>query len=202
MARQPQVLYLRYRRIPATPLCSQQFDKEMIDTNHDGQFDFQVFLSSIPNGTAHSNEYVPFVVNLKTNTATQVPFPYETNVLDPAITPDGNSLGGKDTNAFNNSAVLVPVPANMLTQGNGQGAPTAFDYAVVTFDRIGDEVDETPVLQYDAANPGFNVQGGQAPFARSAWNEHPTVQLEELNDAARCSGLVPGIMPTGSGPMS
>ena len=41
-------------------------DKEIfIDTNHDGTFDFQVFLTSIPNGTAHSNEYVPVVVDLK-----------------------------------------------------------------------------------------------------------------------------------------
>jgi subtilisin family serine protease len=140
-------------------------DKEVfIDTNQDGTFDFAVFLSSIPNGTAHSNEYVPFVVNLKTNTATQVPFPYETNLLDPVFNPDG-SVGGKDTNAFNNSAVLVPVPANMLTQGKGLGAPTAFDYVVVTFDRNGNEVDQTPLLHYDAANPGFNVQGGQTePF--------------------------------------
>jgi hypothetical protein len=140
-------------------------DKEIvIDTNQDGTFDFQVFLTSIPNGTAHSNEYVPVVVNLHTGTATQVPFPYETNVLDPVFNPDGNP-GGKDTNAFNNSAVLVPVPANMLVLGNGNGAPTKVDYVVVTFDRNGSEVDETPILHYDAANPGFNVQGGQTePF--------------------------------------
>ena len=51
----------------------------------------QVFLTSIPNGTSHSNEYVPVVVNLHTNTATQVPFPYETNLLDPAIRRTGAS---------------------------------------------------------------------------------------------------------------
>ena len=38
-------------------------------------------------------------------------------------------------------------------------------YAVVTFDRNGNEVDETPVLHYYARTPGFNVQGGQTePF--------------------------------------
>ena len=58
-------------------------------------FDFQVFLTSISERTTHSNEYVPVVVNLHTNTATQVPFPYQTNLLDPVFNPDG-SVGGKD----------------------------------------------------------------------------------------------------------
>jgi hypothetical protein len=36
---------------------------------------------------------------------------------------------------------------------------------VVTFDRNGNQVDQTPLLTYDAANRGFNVQGGQIePF--------------------------------------
>jgi subtilisin family serine protease len=143
-------------------------DKEIvIDSDGDGTFDFQVFLTSIPNGTAHSNEYVPVVVDLHRGTATQVPFPYETNLLDPVFNPDG-SVGGKDTNAFNNSAVLVPVPANMLlaaTAKPGNPAPTAINYVVVTFDRNGNEVDETPLMHYDAVRPGFNVQGGHTePF--------------------------------------
>src|SRR4029077_16041625 len=140
-------------------------DKEIvIDTDQDGTFDFQIFLTSIPNGTTHSNEYVPVVVNLHTNTAAQVPFPYETNLLDPVFNPD-ESVGGKDTNAFNNSAVLVPVPANMLILQARFGAPTKFNYVVVTFDRNGNEVDETPVLTYDARRPGFIVQGGHTePF--------------------------------------
>jgi subtilisin family serine protease len=140
-------------------------DKEIvIDTDQDGTFDFQVFLTSIPNGTSHSNEYVPVVVNLHTNTATQVPFPYETNLLDPVFNPNG-SVGGKDTNAFNSSAVLVPVPANMLILQARFGAPTKFNYVVVTFDRNGNQVDQTPLLTYDARHPGFIVQGGQTePF--------------------------------------
>jgi subtilisin family serine protease len=140
-------------------------DKEIvIDTDQDGTFDFQIFLTSIPNGTSHSNEYVPVVVDLHANTATQVPFPYETNVLDPVFNPDGNA-GGKDTNSFNNSAVLVPVPANMLILQARFGAPTKFNYVVVTFDRSGNLVDQTPLLTYDARHPGFIVQGGQTePF--------------------------------------
>ena len=145
-------------------------DKEIvIDSDGDGTFDFQVFLTSIPNGTSHSNEYVPVVVDLHRGTAAQVPFPYETNLLDPVFNPpDGSTVGGKETNPFNNSAVLVPVPANMLlaaTAKQGNPAPTVINYVVVTFDRNGNEVDETPVLHYDARRPGFNVQGGQTePF--------------------------------------
>ena len=38
-------------------------------------------------------------------------------------------------------------------------------YVVVTFDRNGALVDQTPLLTYDAANRGFRVQGGQTePF--------------------------------------
>jgi hypothetical protein len=160
-------------------------DKEIyIDTNHDGTFDFAVFLTSIANGTSHSNEYVPVVVDLKTNAAAQVPFPYETNLLDPVFNPpDGSTVGGKDTNAFNNSAVLVPVPASMLRPANaqGNGAPTQIDYAVVTFDRNGNEVDETPLMHYDAANPGFNVQGGQIePFY---YNDLPGTNIPVQFDA-------------------
>ena len=145
-------------------------DKEIvIDSDGDGTFDFQVFLTSIPNGTSHSNEYVPVVVDLHRGTAAQVPFPYETNLLDPVFNPpDGSTVGGKETNPFNNSAVLVPVPANMLlaaTAKQGNPAPTVINYVVVTFNRNGNEVDETPVLHYDARRPGFNVQGGQTePF--------------------------------------
>jgi hypothetical protein len=142
-------------------------DKEIyIDTDHDGTFDFVVFLSSIRNGTAHSNSYSPFVVDLKTGTATRVAFPYETNLLDPVFNPDGTT-GGRDTNSFNNSGVAIPIPAAMLmpATSNGVGAPTKLDYIVATFDRNGAEVDETPLLSYDFANPGVNVAGGHVePF--------------------------------------
>ena len=163
-------------------------DKEIfIDTNHDGTFDFAVFLSSIPNGTSHSNEYTPFLVDLKTNTATQIPFPYETNLLDPVFNPDG-SVGGKDTNSFNNSAVLVPVPATMLLPANAQGigAPTKIQYVVVTFDRNGSQVDQTPLLTYDAANRGFNVQGGQTePFY---YNDLPATTIPVQYDSQNFRG--------------
>jgi subtilisin family serine protease len=152
-------------------------DKEIyIDTNHDGTLDFAIFLSSLPNGTAHSNSYAPVLVNLKTGTATQLAFPFETNLLDPVFNPDGN-VGGKDTNSFNNSAILVQIPANMLLPGTSQGggAPTKFDYLVATFDRNGSEVMETPLMSYDVANPGFGLAGGHAePFY---YNDLPTTNI-------------------------
>jgi len=158
-------------------------DKEVyIDTNHDGTFDFAIFLSSIANGTSHSNEYTPFLVDLKTNAVTQIPFPYETNLLDPVFNPDG-SVGGRDTNAFNNSSVLIPVPAAMLTQATsqGQGAPTKLDYIVATFDRNGNEVDETPLLSYDFTKPGLNVAGGHVePFY---YNDLTTTTIPVQYDA-------------------
>ena len=164
-------------------------DKEVfIDTNHDGTFDFAIFLTSIPNGTAHSNEYTPVLVDLKTNTASQIPFPYETNLLDPVFNPDGSAsvsppTSGKDTNAFNNSSVLIPVPASMLMPATspGNGAPTQLDYVVVTFDRNGNEVDETPLLSYDFSKPGLNVAGGHVePFY---YNDLTTTTIPVQYDA-------------------
>jgi hypothetical protein len=137
-------------------------DKEIyIDTNSDGTFDFAIYLSSVANGTAHSNVYVPVLVNLGANTASIPGF--RTNILSPATA---------DTNSFNNSAVLIPMPAAALGDpAHGLpalasvGGPTAFNYVVVTFDRNGNEVDITPLLTYDLAKPGFDLEGGNLePF--------------------------------------
>jgi len=137
-------------------------DKEIfIDTNRDGTFDFVIFLSSLSSGTAHTNVYFPFLVNLQANTASVPGF--RTNILSPAAA---------DTNSFNNSAVLIPIPAaalgdpaNGLPALGSAGGPTAFNYVVVTFDRSGNQVDQTPLLTYDLAKPGFDLEGGHSePF--------------------------------------
>lgn len=137
-------------------------DKEIyFDVNNDGNFDFATYLSSLPVGTAHSNVYYPYLVNLLTGTVS-IPG-YVTNILSPDIA---------DTNSFNNSAILLPLPAaslgdpdNGLPAPGSEGGPTAFNYLVVTFDRNGNEVDETPVLTYDLANPGFDLEAGNLePF--------------------------------------
>jgi hypothetical protein len=143
---------------------SNSSDKEIfIDTNSDGTFDFAIFLSSLQSAsaTAHTNVYFPFLVNLHTRTVS-IPG-LRTNLVSPA---------SKDTNSFNNSAILIPVQAaalgdltNGLAPLASAGGPTKFRYLVVTFDRNGNEVMETPVLTYDLANPGFDLEGGNfEPF--------------------------------------
>ncbi len=132
-------------------------DKEIfIDTDNDNEFDKAIFVSSLQTaGGDPTNVYFPFVVDLHKGTVT--PF-LRTNVLSPAA---------RDTNSFNNSAILIPVPLNGLlpAPSQGQGGPITFRYLVATFDRNGDLVDQTPLLSYDVANPGFGLAGGHVePF--------------------------------------
>jgi len=125
-------------------------DKEIfIDTNLDGNYDFAVYLDSRRIGTTHSNVYFPVVVNLATNAA-----------LIQGLRTNGFSPASLDTNSLNNSAVVIPIPATSLGLIGTNGAgPTKFQYQVVTF--IGNDViDETPVLTYDLANPGFELSQG------------------------------------------
>ena len=128
-------------------------DKEIyIDVDGDGNFDYAMFLSSSTNTAvnASSNAYFPVVVNLATGSSfTQA----RTNLL----TPSGSSTS-RDTNLYNNSVVLFPVVAGNLGMG-GAGQPTKFFYEVFTFDRNGNQVDDSGLLVYDMANPGLNVQG-------------------------------------------
>jgi hypothetical protein len=119
----------------------------------DGVFDFAVYLAD--NGTGQENVYVPVVVKLHAGTAATSGF--FTNGLNASVA---------DTNAYNNSGVTIPVSASSLV---GTGYPalataghTFFQYQVVTFDRNGNEVDETPVLSYDLANPGLEVENSGA----------------------------------------
>jgi hypothetical protein len=56
-----------------------------------------------------------------------------------------------------------------------RGGPTKFQYVVATFDRNGNEVMQTPLLTYDAANPGFGLAGGNVePFY---YNDLPTTSI-------------------------
>jgi hypothetical protein len=158
-------------------------DKEIfIDTGGSPGFDFAIFLSSLPNISfnppPHTNSYFPVVVDLHKGTATQLPFPYETNLLDPVFNPNGSFTppsSGKDTNSFNNSAILIPLPLTALLPGQGVGAPTKLKYVVATFDRNGAQVDQTPLLSYDVANPGFGLAGGHVePFL---YNDLPATTI-------------------------
>jgi hypothetical protein len=145
----------------ATPDSSSSDKEIFIDVNSDGMFDFAIFLSSLANGTAPSNAYFPVLVNLNTGAASIPGF--RTNLLNPAAA---------DTNSFNNSAVLMSMPAAALGDpAHGlpalasPGGPTAFKYVVVTFDRHGNQVDQSPLLTYDLAHAGFDLEGGNfEPF--------------------------------------
>src|SRR5262249_37391897 len=110
-------------------------DKEIyIDTNGGigASFNpgFAIFLSSLESNaaTAHTNVYFPFLVNLGQGTASIPGF--RTNGLSPATA---------DTNCFNNSAIVVPVPASAVGDAThglpalaSAGGPTKFTYVVVT----------------------------------------------------------------------
>jgi subtilisin family serine protease len=158
-------------------------DKEIfIDTNNDRTFDFAIFLSSLANATttSHTNVYFPFLVNLKTGTAT--PF-LRTNILSPNHNPPPAPQTGRDTNSFNNSAVLIPLPLAALlpAPAQGGGAPTQLRYVVATFDRNGALVDQTPLISYDVAKPGFGLAGGHVePFL---YNDLPATSIPVQFDA-------------------
>jgi len=126
-------------------------DKEIfLDTTGNGNFDFAIFFPSVQTaGADPTNVYFPFLVNLQTRAVTPL---LRTNLVSPAT---------RDTNSFNNSAILVSVPIAAFGSGN----LTSFRYVVTTFDRNGDLVDQTPLLTYSLNNPGFVLSGGNLePF--------------------------------------
>jgi hypothetical protein len=136
-------------------------DKEIfIDLDFDNVYDLAFFLTRLPNGTSPTNVYFSELVDLA-------------GILGPPgagyLWEPTNARGGvltttsRDTNSFNNSVITVPVDGFF---GPGQ---SAFQYQVVTFDRNGSQVDETPVLYYDVAKPGLDANaalgaGGIEPF--------------------------------------
>lgn len=128
-------------------------DREIfIDVNFDGTEDFVIFLNSrrISGTTTHSNVYTPSLLNL--NTGQQF-----------ALGTATNGFLARDTNSFNNSVVLVTVPASLLGYtGTGQ---SNFNYQVATFNRSGDFVDATPVLTFDIARPGLDGTPRDADLA-------------------------------------
>src|SRR5262249_29503525 len=83
-----------------------------------------------------------------------------------------------DTNAYNNSCVTFPVSASSMVDtaypALGSVGHTLFQYQIVTFDRNGNEVEETPIMTYDLANPGFEVDnvGSLASVVFSSSNDH------------------------------
>jgi subtilisin family serine protease len=135
----------------------QSSDKEIyIDVDGDGTFDYAIFLTSSANGTSSSNAYFPEVVNLSTGAGVLRFRTY-------AFTPSGSS-SSRDTNAYNNSVVVIPILATDIGLA-GTGQPTTLHYEVVTFDRTGAPVDDSGPLTYNLNQPGLDVGGGNLePF--------------------------------------
>lgn len=133
-------------------------DKEIeIDFDFDNVPDAVVYLSSRTNSqtNAHSNAYRPIYVDVAgffgpPGAAYGLIGP--TNAIQPS---------SRDTNSFNNSVTIVPVAGVGLVSTGF----SAFQYRVVTFDRNGNSVDETPFLFYDAAAPGVDAN---APLGNPA----------------------------------
>lgn len=128
-------------------------DKEIFFSLDGVNFAYAVFLSASANGTATSNAYFPVIVNLGTNGASSR---FRTNGLSPAT---------RDTNAFNNSMVSIPILATDIGLLTGGPNIKKFFYEVVTFDRNNNQVDDSGLLTYDMSNPGVDAQGGNLdPF--------------------------------------
>jgi len=118
-----------------------------IDLDFDNVYDVMIFLTRLPNSStgSPSNVYFSELVDLTgVFGAPGLAYFWE------PINARSTSPTSRDTNSFNNSVVTVPLDGLV-----GSGF-TSFQYQVKTFDRAGNEVDETPVLFFDAANPGLD----------------------------------------------
>jgi len=122
------------------------------DTDMNGFFDSAIFLTT----TGGTNTYVPEIVFFDNTAAMNV---VGASLLT-SVRTDNLDASVADTNAFNNSGVVIPLKALNhlhLIGGTGTG-PTKFNYLVATFDRMGNLVDQTPLLTYDLAKPGLEVE--------------------------------------------
>ena len=123
-------------------------DKELfIDLDFDNFYDVAIYLTQVPNGTSPTNVYFSVLVDF----AGVFGPPGNAYYWEPTNGRSGFNPSNRDTNSFNNNVVTVPIDGLV-----GTGF-SSFQYQVVTFDRNGNEVDETPVLFYDAANPGLDA---------------------------------------------
>jgi hypothetical protein len=122
-------------------------DREIyFDTDKNGTDDFVVFVNR--NGTGQENVYILNLFNLYTN---------GTSAIGTFV--NGFSGATLDTNIFNNSGVIMSIPASALGYTGGQ---SSFNYHVVTFNRNNDVVDDTGTLTYDLANAGVDAGPGNA----------------------------------------
>jgi len=125
------------------------FDTNPADIGVTFNPNFAVFLTSL--GTGAENVFVPEIVNLSSFTGA---LRFFTN---------GLAASTADTNIYNNSGVIFPIRATDIGLLNAAGTGnTRFQYVVVTFDRNGNQVDQSNVLLYDLAKPGLEVDNSGA----------------------------------------
>jgi subtilisin family serine protease len=166
-------------------------DREInFDVDKNGTDDFVVYVNN--NGAGQENVYLPAFFNLYTGTTTGI------GIFINELA--GNSI---DTNAFNNSGVIVTVPASMLGYTGGQ---SSFNYHVATFDRNGNFVDDTGTLTYDIANAGIDAGPGDSGLASVYYQDTPrtlTVNYNSANiQANKSKGLLLLHMHNGTGTRS
>ena len=151
-------------------------DREIwFDTDKNGTDDFAVFVNN--NGAGQENVYLPNLFNFYSNTTAGIGI-----FINEAA---GNSL---DTNAFNNSAVIVTVPASSLGY---TGGASSFNYHVLTFNRAGNQVDDTGTLTYDLAATGIEGgPNGAGYFVDGAGNTFPVTYNGANFAANKSKGLL------------
>ena len=151
-------------------------DREIwFDTDKNGTDDFAVFVNN--NGAGQENVFLPNLFNFYSNTTAGIGI-----FINEAA---GNSL---DTNAFNNSAVIVTVPASSLGY---TGGASSFNYHVLTFNRAGNQVDDTGTLTYDLAATGIEGgPNGAGYFVDGAGNTFPVTYNGANFAANKSKGLL------------
>jgi subtilisin family serine protease len=160
-------------------------DREIwIDADKNGSDDFAIYVNN--NGTGQENVYLPNLFNFYTNATSGIGI-----FINEAA---GNSL---DTNAFNNSAVIVTVPASSLGYTGGQ---SSFNYHVITFDRNGNQADDTGTLTYDIARAGIEGgPGGAGYFVDGPGNSFQVIYNSANFAANKSKGLMILHMHNGTG---
>jgi subtilisin family serine protease len=122
----------------------------LIDTNRDGVADFNVFESNVGSlgGGSATDVLVTAVCPIDEEGAC-----IETNLADFI---NGVPADVIDTQPFNTNVLVLPVLAGDLGLRDGS---SAFSYQVVAFSRgIDDPIDESPVLTYNVAQPGYETR--------------------------------------------
>jgi hypothetical protein len=160
----------------AIPKNFSESDKQIyIDFNFDNVPDATIYMTALPNASNTNVGTNVYWVGYVDNAGFYGPAgaAYFWDQLVNGITPGSFTPGSatsRDLNTFNNSAVHLPVDFIVATGG------TAFNYQVVTFDRSGALVDQTPWLFFDVAAPGINTIPA-ATFEPFAFNDLPSTAI-------------------------